>query len=246
MSHRLTRKEIKRDEFREAIGRTVDYASSHRRLIAQVAAAIIILAILAGGVLLYLQHRGSQAAEALNQALKVYHATIDADSPRPDDPREPTFADEAARRARAKELFEAVSDGFGSSDAGGVARVYLAQIAAEEGDLARARELWQGFLDRWDDAMLSAEVQLNLLKLDLAEGKTEEVAGELEGMLASAEKPMPEDVILFELAAVREQLGRTDEALSAYQRIVDEFPGSPYSREAQQKAQALAAEPATS
>jgi TolA-binding protein len=120
-----------------------------------------------------------------------------------------------------------------------VATAYLGGLAAEGGDLERARELWQQFLAEAPQHLLAAEVRLNLLKLDLAQGKAEEVAAQLEAMLAESEKPLPEDVILFELAAVRERLGRTAEALAAYQRIVDEFPRSPFVREAQQKASAL-------
>jgi hypothetical protein len=54
-------------------------------------------------------------------------------------------------------------------------------------------------------------------------------------MLDQAEPPLPQDVILGELAATQAQLGRKQEAIQSYQRIVDEFPQSPYARDARQK-----------
>ena len=58
-------------------------------------------------------------------------------------------------------------------------------------------------------------------------------------MLEKSDSPLPQDVILAELGMTFEQLHRTQEAIQSYQRIVDEFPQSPYRQEAQQKVSAL-------
>lgn len=240
MSH-LTRKEIKRNELAEAVEKTVHYAESHRRPLLQGVAGVIALLALIGVFFLFRSSRASSAAKALSTAIHVYDAPLDATAPKPDDPVQPSFRDEASRRTKAKERFEAVRSRYGSTAAGAIASSYLGRIAAEEGDTAGARRLWQEVADAPPDPLLGAQVRLSLLKLDLAEGKKEEVAKSLEALLARSEKPMPEDMILFELASVREQLGRTDDALSAYQRILDEFPRSPYGSEAQQRVSILAA-----
>lgn len=236
---RLSRKEMKRDEFREAVRHTVDYASSHTRLLVQIAVGVVVLAVVIVAVILYLGYREERAAEMLSRAIQVHGAEIDAAAPRPDDPDDPAFADEAARRDRARERFEEVA-GFGGAP-GDIARAYLGRIALDEGDTERARELWSQVLEDEPDDLLAAQVRLNLLKLDLQQDRAEEAVTRLEAMLAEVEKPMPEDLILFELASVKERLGRTDEALSAYQRILDEFPRSPYVTLAQQKTRELAA-----
>lgn len=241
MSQRLSRKEIKRDELKEAVEHAVDYATSHTRLIVQIAVAVLVVVALGVGIFLYLGYRSDQAREALARAIQTYDAPIDAANPQPADEASPTFADEASRRARAGELFSEIQGRFGGTDAGAIARAYLGRIALEEGQPDRARELWQEVLDGEPRQLLAAEVHLNLLKLDLQQGRAEEAAARLEGMLLEVDKPVPEDLILFELASVRERQGRTDEALSAYQRIVDEFPRSPYSAPAQQKTRSLAA-----
>lgn len=46
-------------------------------------------------------------------------------------------------------------------------------------------------------------------------------------------------MILHELGTTLEQLHRPQEAIQSYQRILDEFPQSPYRTDAQQKVSAL-------
>ncbi len=245
MSH-LTRKEIKRDEFTQVLGRTVDYASSHSQLIVKGLIALVAVLVIAGLAVLFFRNRAATASEALAQAMLVYQAEINPTTPQPDDPGKPSFRDEPSRRARATELFEGVRSRYGGSEAGRVAKVYLGRLAAEKGDLAAARALWKEALDGAPRDVLTSALELDMVKLDLAEGKDNEVVTRLESMLAKTEKPIPADVILYELAGVHEKLGKTEEALSAYQRIVNEFPRSPYLPEAQQKTTSLGGSRATS
>ena len=81
-------------------------------------------------------------------------------------------------------------------------------------------------------SVLVLSVRLNLIHLDRQNGRTQEVADQLQRELASASKTLPEDVILFELAQTLEALDQQDEALDLYQRILDEHPKSPYTADA--------------
>lgn len=239
MNQRLTRKEIKRDEFAAAVGRSVEYAESHVRTIAYAIGAVLLLVALSVAIYFWRNSRLQGANEALAEAMRVYQAPISATGAKPNDPAAPSFANEAARRARAKQLLEKVRDGYGSTNAGDVAGLYLAQIAADEGRLDEARKIWQEFADDHGDHMLAGEARLNLINLDRRQGKAQQVAQELRQMLERNEAALPQDVILFELGKTLEQLNRGQEAAQTYQRILDEFPQSPYGSEAQQKVSAL-------
>lgn len=239
MNQRLTRQDMKRNELSTALGKGYEYAESHGRTILIAAASVLGLALLAG---LFYMYRGSQAEKAntaLAKAIEIYQAPIDPAAPKPDDPVSPTFADAAARQAKAKTLFQDLYDQHGSTVAGDVASVYLAQIAMAENQPDRARELWSAFLDEHGDHLLAGQTRVNLLRLDRSQGKGEEVAQTLTAMLDESEPPLPLDVILNELASTQEQLGKTQEAIQSWQRIVDEFPQSPYAREARERIAAL-------
>ncbi len=235
MSQQLTRKDIKRDELANAMEKGVEYAESHARTLLIAVGTLVAVAVIAALWFTYRGHRSENANEALAQAIKVYQAPIDPTAARPDDPDSPTFADEAARMAKAKTLFQTVFDDYGSTSAGSVGAVYLGQIAMAENQPDRARELWKGFVDKHGDHLLAGEVRVNLFRLDRSSGKAEEVAKDLTAMLDQAEPPLPQDVVLGELAETQVELGKTQEAVQSYQRIVDEFPQSPYAQDARQK-----------
>lgn len=232
---RATRHQMKRNELAEAVERTVHYTEGHLRLIGIAVAAVVLLVLAVVGIRSFLKSRAVEANEALAAAVRVHQAPVGVPAPKPEDAKEPSFADETARRARAKQLFEEVRETYGSSDAGGVAAVYLGQIAVAEGRLDDARELWEEYLDDDDDSLLANQTRLNLMALDRQQGKAEELVRRLQAMLDEAEPPLPQDVVLFELATTYEQLGRQPEAEEAFQRIVTEHPQSPYRQAAQQK-----------
>lgn len=239
MNQRLNRKDMKRDEFAAAVGKSVEYAGSHARGILLAIAGVLVLVVAGVGIWAFLQHRSSQANEALAEAMEVYRAPVEATGARPDDPDDPSFPDEAARRARAKERFEAVREDYGGTDAGQVAGIYLAQIAVQEGQLDRARELWEEIVEASGDHVLAQQARINLIRLDLAAGKTEAVVTDLRGMLEREDPPLPRDAVLFELASALEQAGRGAEAIPHYRQIVEEFPQSPFQGDAQQRLAAL-------
>jgi predicted negative regulator of RcsB-dependent stress response len=231
----LNRREMKRDELANVMERGVEYAESHARTLITAIGALLAVALLAALWYMYHNNQIEKANVALAQAIKIYQAPIDPAAPKPDDPANPTFADETARRTKAKGLFEKLHDDFGSTDAGDIAAVYLGQIALAEGQPDRARELWNGFVDEHGDHLLANQTRINLFRLDRSNGKADDVATKLSAMLDQTDAPLPQDIILGELAATQVELGKKQEAIQTYQRIVDEFPQSPYARDARQK-----------
>lgn len=129
-------------------------------------------------------------------------------------------------------MFEGLRKEHLGTDAADIALVYQAEFAAQDQDYERARSLWEKFLEEQSDHMLAAEVEVNLMSLDRAEGRGEQLVTEIKSLLDSPEANLPKDVLLYQLAITLEDLGRKDEAQEAYQQIVNDYPGSPYFGEA--------------
>jgi TolA-binding protein len=239
MNQRLTRKDIKRDEFASAVGRGVEYAESHSRQLLLTIGGVLLAVLVGLSAYFLINHRAEQANQALAAAVKMFGAPIDPAGAKPDDPKEPSFASEAARGQRARRVLLRVRSDYRFSDAADVAGLYLAELDASTGKLAEARQLWNDFVKKHGDHVLAAQARLNLLELDRGQGKGQQVAKQLREMLDQADAPLPKDVILFQLATTLEQLNRDQEAAQSYQRLVDEYPQSPYRQAAQQKAAAL-------
>jgi tetratricopeptide (TPR) repeat protein len=233
---RLTRREMKRNEMVEAVGRTVEYSRSHGRTVLLIVLGVVALSAAGAGIYTWRERAHADTNDDLTAAMRVYEAPIEPDAPKPDDAEKPSFASEEARRERARPLFEEVREGSGA--AADVALVYLGQLAADGGDTAAAREQWRLFLDRHPEHLLAGTVRVSLIGLDRAEGEAERVAADLETMieLAPEERPLPGDVVLFELGRTYEALGRDDDARSVYQRLIEEYPRSSFAGSARSKA----------
>jgi predicted negative regulator of RcsB-dependent stress response len=247
MNQRLTRKDIKRDEFASAVEHGMEYAGSHVKTIVYAVAGVAVLVALWGAFQYYSGNRNAQANDALAKAIKVFQAPIvGAATAKPTDPNEPSFADEASRKAAARPLLEGVRKTYASTDAADVAGLFLANLAVTEGKLDDARKLWQAFIDEHDDHMLAGQAQLNLINLDRSQGKTDQAVAALKKLVEKGRGALPLDLLLNELGQAQEEQNKPQEAIQSYQRILDEFPRSPYRNEAQQKIQSLDPSRATS
>ena len=239
MSQRLTRKEIKQDirqdEFRGFLLRIFDVVQQRPSIVVAAAGGIVAVALVLGGIFAFVDSRGNKANEELAEAMKIAEAPVVADGSDSGEPGELSYPSDEARAAEAKRAFEQIRGGVGASVAAEVADLYLANLAASEGDTETARAIWDAFLKDHDDHVLALSVQINLIHLDRQSGRAREVAEELQRALDSPEKKiLPEDVILFELAQTLEVLDDEEAALEAYQRILDDHPKSPYTAKARQ------------
>lgn len=234
MSQRLTRKEIKQDiredEVQSFLITAIQKFQERPKVYVGGLVAFIVIGVGASLLAAFVESRADKASEELSQAMRVYSAEVDASSPDPDaDP--PVFPSEEARRAQAEEAFAEI----GSGDAGQVAELYEASIALDNGDTDKAREIWNEFLADNPEHVLAVSVRLNLIELRRKSGEAEQVAESLQTQLDAVEKDLPADVLIYELAQTREALGQSDQARELYQRLVDEYPQSPYTQDARKR-----------
>src|ERR1700693_3980220 len=69
MARKITRKQLKRNELAETMGRTVDYVSHHRRGVTEGIVAAAVLAALVAGFFLLRAYRENQAGRELSAGL---------------------------------------------------------------------------------------------------------------------------------------------------------------------------------
>jgi tetratricopeptide (TPR) repeat protein len=243
-SQRLSRKEIKHeirdDAFRHSVEASYDYVRGHRRNLVLGVTAVLLLVAGIAGWRTWQVRREAAASDLLGKAIAAYDAPVVPTGAKPDDESEPSFPDEKSRLARAKQLFSQVERDYSGTGAGAVAQVYQGRIKLQEKDATGARKAWEEFLDDHPDHLLAQAVRLSLLDLDRKDGKGEQIVQRLRADLDKDQKPLPEDVLLYQLGLTLEQLGRRQEAHDAYQRVVEEYPDSPWSSKAIAKVRELA------
>jgi tetratricopeptide (TPR) repeat protein len=236
----LTRQEMKRDEVREWMVVAIDWVADHVKVLFAVVGALIGLGVLLALVFQFLSNRAARAQEELAEGIRIYSAPVDPVAPAPDDPRNPVFSSEEERAAKAAEIFERVHQSYGSTAAGRIAGAYLGDIAAHRGDLDDARERWLRFLNKDSDSALAAVVRLDLISLDRQAGRSEQLVTDMRAAIESGSWGVPADVLLWELGVTLDQLGRSEEASDAFQRLLDEHPTSAFASRARERVGAAA------
>lgn len=231
MSQRLTRKEIKRDQVQETLDRIMEFLRENLRTLLMLG-GLVLLAV--GAAAAYWSYRDSkeiEASEQLAKAIRIYSAEV-TDAPASTDPSAPTYPDSMSRDVAARSQLELVVGDFGGSDAAAIAKAYLGELAAQAGDLDGARQLWEEFLESQGDHMLASEVRLNLMSVDRAQGRGQELVTQIRAMLAEAETDLPKDVLLDQLALTQRELGLDAESRQTLQQLLDEYPQSVYAAQA--------------
>ena len=241
MSDRLSRKDIKHDikhdRFVNDVGSAYGYVASHRSQILGIAALAVAVAVLLVGYSLYQGGQRNKAGEKLAEAIAVMETPVAMTSQAaPTDPAAKQFKTEAEKHAKAEPLFKEVMDNFSRANAADVAKLYLARIAASRGDVAKARPMLEEFVSEHDDHVLASSAKFSLYEMRLASGEGELVAAELEKELTDTESLIPQDAALALLARSYEAVGNDTKAKEAYRRIINEFPDSAYTLDAQRKA----------
>jgi tetratricopeptide (TPR) repeat protein len=81
----------------------------------------------------------------------------------------------------------------------------------------------------------AAAAEIDAAKLLASQGKATEAIDRLKRAIESPTSAAPKDALLFTLAAIYEQSGSPADARATYQRLITDYPNSPYRADARQK-----------
>jgi tetratricopeptide (TPR) repeat protein len=227
MAKKITRKQLKRNELVETMGRTVDYVSHHRRGVTEAMVAGIVGVVLVAGFFLFREYREGQAGKELSAGLAALDTPI-AGTPAAAGAQK-TFASVTEREKQATEHLKKASD-RSSTAAGRAAALILAarspSPASAEAFARAAREA---------KAEVAASAELDAARLLASQGKKTEAIERLKRAIESAASEAPKDALLFELGEIYEDAGSASDARATFQKLVTDYPNSPYRNDARQK-----------
>lgn len=225
MARRITRKQLKQsDEFVSTMDTALAWLNENWKPIVGGFAGIVAIALIWWMFGLWKDSQAEDASYALQHAVKTYEGEDAAGQ------LEPTGDPEAA-----KAEFLQVIEYHGKTSQADMARIYLARIHFDRGETDEARDLLLGLTERHRDDAIGRIATLDLIHLRIAAGQATEVAVELEAMVSGSDPRLPRDVALYELGQL--YLSEQDplQAGEYFQKLVDEFPESPYIQLARQQ-----------
>jgi len=163
---RITRKELKTDNFALEIGHTVDFFEEHRTEIVRYAAVAIAVAAIVVLIFVYRSHQQTVRQEALSKALALQEAPVgQAVQGAPI-----SFPTQDAKDKETTKAFSELASKYSGTDEGYIAEYYLGCTAADQGKLGEADKRFSSVADSAGKKYASL-AKLALGQLYFAEGK---------------------------------------------------------------------------
>lgn len=225
MGRRITRKQLKQDdEFVSAAEWIFRWVADNRRQLTAAICAVCVAALAWWGINSWMGSRTDDASLLLFHAVQAFEGDAVAGSLVP-----------GGDIDAAEIEFLQVVDTYGASDQAEMAKLYLTRIALSRGQTDEARSALVELSLKNGDNVIGRLATLDLIDLRIASGQVAEVAAELEAMIVGQSEGLPRDAALYKLGEVFVSSGEPERARSYFERLVEEFPESPYLMNAQLK-----------
>lgn len=219
---RYTRHELKQDKFAASAAEAVHEVVEHRTGIIRIAAVVVAVGLLLGGLSWYRNHREEQAGNALGQALVTYNAPVVP----PNTPQQGgmmTFNSDQERLTASKNQFHAISAKYGSTRSGEYAR-YLAAVTEQQlGNHAVAEENLRA-LSGSRHRELASLAKYALASLYQDEKRTQDAMKLLQELIDKPTDSVPKVNAQLALADVYRSEHQPDKAKVILDQIVKENP----------------------
>ncbi len=178
----------------------------------------------------------SRAHALLAEALAVQEARV-ATAGTPAAPG--TYPTERARLDAAIVKFKATADAYPSTDAGLFARYQQASDEVALGNPGAAVSAYQEVVRRAGSSIYGQMAQLGLAEAQSRAGQFEQAINAFKELAQRKDGPLPVDGILMELGRTYRDAGKRGEAQQTFNRIVEEYPDSPFTQEAKRELETL-------
>lgn len=240
--NKTEREQLKHNETLDALVSANSLLAQHGRTIGLAAVAVLLLVGSVFGYRAFKARAEERAHAQLTAAVEVLNAPVAAPAlgevPATAGPG--TYATEAARAEAALKQLLSTADAYKGTDAGTRARYYAASLYAETNRPKEAGEAYAAVRDQAGaSTLLGRMASLGLASMQVRQKQFDPAIKALQELSQRRDGPLPVDAVLVQLADAYQQAGRSAEASQTLQRVIDEFPQSPYAADARQRVEAL-------
>ena len=235
-ARRITRKEMKRDEFVTAMGRITFWMEDHARQ-ALILGGVLVAGVI-GSVLFYqfLAQREEKASALLARGVEMLRVPVrGADTP----PAAPAYATGDAKYRAVLDQMDALSQTYPRSRSGRLGLYYRGVAQLHLGKPKEAQAALEEFLTSSPGSFAAPMARATLARA-LDEAGEHQKALDLYEQLSRGEAgAYPPEAALLEMGLCLEKMGKKDDANKIFERITREFPNSEYAQDARGRLKGL-------
>jgi predicted negative regulator of RcsB-dependent stress response len=226
---KLTRHQLKeRDEITTSLQSFTELVVARKKELAIALAIVVVLVVAFFGWSFYSSRRNASAQLQLSQAITIYNDTTNIKSDK--ERYEKTIAEA-----------QKTHDQYRSLAVGNIALYYVALSQEGLGDTAKATQNLQEVIQR-SDASIKAVAQFALGAIYKKHGETQKAIDVCKQLYESG--GYSKAAVAYELATLYEANKQMDQAKDFYQKLVTEFPDSPFRQHADDALKRLGVAPA--
>lgn len=155
------------------------------------------------------------------------------------DPSDGSYTSLESKLTAALPKLLSVVEAYPSTQQGEIAQYEAAAVLMMLGRADEAATHYRDVIDRAGDGLYGQMAVMGLAEAHLGSGEIQKAIALLEERAGAVESLVPVDAVLMRLGRAYQMAEEPDNALSAFSRIVHEFPISVYSTEAQEALLAL-------
>jgi TolA-binding protein len=178
------------------------------------------------------EHVQSRATALLAEAMTVQDARIGPPPAPGTSANGMYFPTERERAQAALTKFKIAADAYPSADAGIYARYQLAATYMTLGQAPQAATEYQHVVDAASASIYGQMARLGLAEAQARAGQYDQAINAFKELSLRKDGPLPVDGILMQLGRVYLDAGKRTEAQQTFNRLVEEFPESPFSGDA--------------
>lgn len=234
---RIDRQHLKSRPLVEAVTAAADLVDRRRRQVTAIAIVVVIVVAAVIGYTAWQSRVQTRSQTLLAEAMAVEDARVGPPAPDTPDapPQGPSFPTERAKHEAALAKFRAVAEQFPSTDAGIFAQYQIGATLMSLDQPAEAAAAYQLAIDRAGDGLYGQMARLGLAEAQARQGQYDPAIATFKEMSEQADGPLPVDGLLMHLGRTYLAAGKTADAQQIFARLVEEFPNSPYTSEAERE-----------
>src|SRR5262245_12242584 len=207
----MTRHELKeQDEITTSLEKFVEFSVNRKNELIIAGAALVVIVVGLFGWSYYRTNRNNNAQMQLAKVFRAYD-----DTSKPEKERFETTIAEAQKTV----------DAYGSLPAGAIAQYYIGLSQESLGDTAKATQSLESAIARGDSTIKGA-AQFALAGIQKKHGQGPKAIETYKQLYESGD--YSKAAVAYELAALYESTDQPNQARDYYQKIVTDFPDSPF------------------
>ena len=239
------RHHLKENELGKLTRQARETMETRRSETTAVAAVIVVVAALALGYFAWRQRVQTKEHGLLAEAMAVQDARV-GPPPAPGTPSAGLyFPTERERSQAALTKFKIAADAYPSTDAGIYARYQEGATSLALGTTPGAIAAYEQMIKEAGDGFYGQMGRLGLAEAQARAGQYDTAINTFKELAQRKDGPLPIDGILMQLGRTYLEAGKRSDAQQTFNRLVEEYPESPFTGDARREIETLKKAPTT-